>query len=435
MTLWSPKGALAVLVCQHPRRSWLWYNYAMSNPAVSVILPVHDAERYLRECIDSVLAQTLREIEVICVDDASTDSSPAILAEYAKRDSRVRVITNSSNRKSGTSRNTGLGAARGKFLCFIDNDDILPEPDALADLVSLAERDGLDMVLFAARQFFEDDFPESAKAAFSRKKSMATLPDSLCGKVMPGGQLLDMTRKLGVYNCYLWTRLFRTECIRRANLRFIEDTNYDDTVFTPLATLSAERACAVNRICYGHRIRIGSVMATEWMDPTNLAWRFEKEKSIFLEWVSERVQARIAAAGSIAANDIGGGFLRHMGTLFAQMPEDDAQQILDGFGSGIHDRLAVAHLKTVRALSRKLNMATQYAVRLKAAEERRESERERLARTKERLAKQDVQLREAKARLQKALGQRDSRPNSVRACLAFVFRRLLSRLGFRRQSP
>ena len=107
----------------------------MSNPAVSVILPVHNAERYLRECIDSVLAQTLREIEVLCVDDASTDGSPAILAEYAKRDSRVKVLTNSVNLKADASRNRAIEVARGDFIYFIDSDDLLTEPDMFASLV------------------------------------------------------------------------------------------------------------------------------------------------------------------------------------------------------------------------------------------------------------------------------------------------------------
>ena len=68
----------------------------MSIPAISVLLPVYNAEKYLRQCLDSVLSQTLRDIEVICVDDASTDGSPAILADYARRDDRVKVITNSA---------------------------------------------------------------------------------------------------------------------------------------------------------------------------------------------------------------------------------------------------------------------------------------------------------------------------------------------------
>ena len=95
-------------------------------PFVSVIIPVYNAEKYLRECLDSVVNQTLREIEIICVDDGSTDSSPAVLAEYAARDPRVRVLTQ-ENAGVGPARNAGIRAARGEFVAFLDPDDLLPD--------------------------------------------------------------------------------------------------------------------------------------------------------------------------------------------------------------------------------------------------------------------------------------------------------------------
>ncbi|MGF0069697.1 glycosyltransferase family 2 protein [Candidatus Spyradosoma sp. SGI.093] len=98
-------------------------------PFVSVIVPVYNAEKYLRECLDSVIDQSLREIEIICVDDGSTDASPAVLAEYAARDSRVRVITQ-ENAGVGPARNAGIRAARGEFVAFIDPDDLLPDESA-----------------------------------------------------------------------------------------------------------------------------------------------------------------------------------------------------------------------------------------------------------------------------------------------------------------
>lgn len=98
-------------------------------PFVSVVIPVYNAEKYLRACLDSVVAQSLREIEIICVDDGSTDASPAVLAEYAARDPRVRVITQ-KNAGVGPARNAGIRAARGEFVAFIDPDDLLPDESA-----------------------------------------------------------------------------------------------------------------------------------------------------------------------------------------------------------------------------------------------------------------------------------------------------------------
>jgi glycosyltransferase involved in cell wall biosynthesis len=95
-------------------------------PKVSVIIPVYNVEAYLRQCLDSVVNQTLKDIEMICVDDGSTDSSAEILKEYAKKDERIRVLTQ-SNSGAGAARNAGLVSAKGKWLYFLDGDDFIDE--------------------------------------------------------------------------------------------------------------------------------------------------------------------------------------------------------------------------------------------------------------------------------------------------------------------
>ena len=91
--------------------------------AVSVIIPVHDSERSLRACLDSLCAQTLRDIEIICVDDGSGDSSRDIIGEYSARDSRISLICQ-RNSGAGAARNRGLQAACGKYVVFLDSDDV-----------------------------------------------------------------------------------------------------------------------------------------------------------------------------------------------------------------------------------------------------------------------------------------------------------------------
>jgi glycosyltransferase involved in cell wall biosynthesis len=114
------------------------------TPKVSVIIPVYNMEPYLRRCLDSVRGQTMRDIEILCVDDASTDGSPAILQSYAERDQRVLVETLPVNAGSGPARNRGIALARGQFLAFCDADDALPQ-QALAALHKAATDDGADM--------------------------------------------------------------------------------------------------------------------------------------------------------------------------------------------------------------------------------------------------------------------------------------------------
>ena len=111
---------------------------------LSIIIPVYNASSYLRPCLDSVLGQSLREIEVICVDDGSTDEGPAVLGEYAARDSRVRVIRQ-RNAGAGASRNAGLERANGEYVLFLDADDMLLE-DSLEELWRQAHRLRLDVL-------------------------------------------------------------------------------------------------------------------------------------------------------------------------------------------------------------------------------------------------------------------------------------------------
>ena len=91
-------------------------------PKVSVIIPVYNVENYLRQCLDSVVNQTLKEIEIICVDDGSTDDSFDILQEYAEKDARIKVVKQ-KNQGVGFSRNKGIKLANGEFVCFLDSDD------------------------------------------------------------------------------------------------------------------------------------------------------------------------------------------------------------------------------------------------------------------------------------------------------------------------
>ena len=92
------------------------------EPKVSVILPVYNVGKYLRQCMDSIVGQTLQEIEVICIDDGSADDSPQILQAYAKKDPRIKVVCQ-QNQGAGAARNRGLSMARGEYLSFLDSDD------------------------------------------------------------------------------------------------------------------------------------------------------------------------------------------------------------------------------------------------------------------------------------------------------------------------
>ena len=123
-------------------------------PLVSVIIPVYNVEEYLRQCLDSVREQTLSDIEIICVNDSSTDGSLSILEEYEKKDPRIQVVTQ-PNGGAGAARNKGLSMASGKYLSFLDSDDFF-EPDMLELAYKKAEEDKADFVVFNSDQYYTD---------------------------------------------------------------------------------------------------------------------------------------------------------------------------------------------------------------------------------------------------------------------------------------
>ena len=102
---------------------------------ISVVIPVYNVENYLEKCLDSILNQTLREIEIICIDDCSIDNSYFILEEYSKKDSRIVIIKNNINKGVSKSRNIGINISKGDYIAFIDSDDYVNEQRILFKLI------------------------------------------------------------------------------------------------------------------------------------------------------------------------------------------------------------------------------------------------------------------------------------------------------------
>ena len=120
---------------------------------ISVIIPVYNAEKYLRECLDSVIGQALQDIEIICVDDGSTDSSLSVLQKYAAKDTRLKIVVQ-ANQGAAAARNVGMAVAQGEYLAFLDADDLYC-PEALQTAYACATKSNADMVVFEA-DFFDD---------------------------------------------------------------------------------------------------------------------------------------------------------------------------------------------------------------------------------------------------------------------------------------
>lgn len=210
-----------------------------ADPILSVIVPVYNVEHYVAETLDSVLNQTLRELEIIVVDDGSTDSSGEIVNEYATKDSRIRVITK-SNAGLGSARNTGIAVAKGKYLTFLDSDDTLP-PSAYEDMVKTLNVTGSDFVVGAVRRVTHGKFstPQWCRITHEKDRLGITIDDF----------------SLAMQDIIACNRMFRTDFWRERIGNFPEGVAYEDHAPMVAAYVRASKFDMLRRVTYYWRIR------------------------------------------------------------------------------------------------------------------------------------------------------------------------------------
>ncbi len=209
------------------------------RPTVSVIVPFYNVEDYLAECLDSILGQGFTDFEIVLVDDGSPDRSRAIAQEYVAKDHRVRLLTR-PNGGLGAARNTGVRAARGKFLTFVDSDDMLAS-HALGSLVGTARSTGSDIVVGSVRRF---DAERSWRPAWV--ESVQTRRRTSIG-------LAEFPALLR--NLYTWNKLFRKDFWDAQDLWFREGVHYEDQ---PIITQLYNRARSIDvipEVVYKYRAR------------------------------------------------------------------------------------------------------------------------------------------------------------------------------------
>ena len=213
---------------------------------VSVIIPVYNVAPYLRRNLDSVLNQTLKDIEVICVDDGSSDGSADILEEYALRDSRVKVVTQ-ENAGAGAARNRGMAQAEGEFLSFLDSDDFF-EPQMLEKMVIRAQEDNADFVVCLSDQFRMEEGGEDDpdQGTFSPVDWVVRLGD------IPRSQPFSFRSLTGnpfkAFVGWAWDKLYRRSFVEAHELQFQEQRTTNDMLFVFSALVLAERISVVEEV-------------------------------------------------------------------------------------------------------------------------------------------------------------------------------------------
>ena len=221
------------------------------NPLLSLVVPVYNVAPYLERCMASLAAQNLDRMEIVCVDDGSTDECPAILARYAAQYAQIRVIRQDNGGLSAA-RNTGLAHISGEYVAFVDSDDWI-DPGYYRRLLELARTNHLDMAHGNAMYHFE-----------GRREDHPIYRDALSTEVMPGREVLRRRLKEKTLLHMVWMHLYRRDFIERLGMRFVPRLYHEDVLWTTRALLEARRVAYDPAPGYFYRQRVRPLAAEAW---------------------------------------------------------------------------------------------------------------------------------------------------------------------------
>lgn len=230
------------------------------TPKVSVVMPVYNVEPYLRQCLDSVINQTLKEIEIICVDDGSTDASLDILKEYAAKDNRITVITQ-KNLYAGVARNAGLSQAKGEYLSFLDSDDFF-EPTLFEETYDIAEKEQSQIVFYQYTVYNEfnksNEETRGIDTRFLQKKI----------QTFETNQVKD--NLLTICGHVPWNKLINRKFVNSQDVYYQALPASNDTYFCLAILACAQKFTLLNKSLVHYRCnRSGSLVATRDKNPQN----------------------------------------------------------------------------------------------------------------------------------------------------------------------
>jgi glycosyltransferase involved in cell wall biosynthesis len=228
----------------------------MENIKVSVIIPVYNTEKYLDEAINSIISQTLQEIEIIIINDGSTDNSAQILERFAQQDSRIKIITLEENKGQSVARNTGMKIMKGEFIYFFDSDDIL-ESDCLELCYQKMTKKDYDFLIFDRTPFLTEDNDDEQKLKLTIPKRQT---DFLSKDFYNGKEILTLLLKKKAYTCSVCLCFIRKSYLDKLNLTFLTGVILEDELFSIQLYLSANKITFINRDFFHRRVRYGSTM-------------------------------------------------------------------------------------------------------------------------------------------------------------------------------
>lgn len=213
---------------------------------VSIIVPVYNIEKYLAKCLDSLINQTLEDIEIICVNDGSTDNSAEILNEYAQKDSRIKII-NQENAGLSAARNTGINAANGEYIGYVDSDDWV-DLTYFENLYNAAIQNNADIAVAGIKRVGGEHYKEKLFLEFKNPTTTNNVEEKF--------RLCDIPDK-----SYVWNKIYKLSEIKKHNLYFRVGVNYEDIIYAPKIIHILSTLTTVPNTYYYYLKRRGSIVA------------------------------------------------------------------------------------------------------------------------------------------------------------------------------
>jgi len=203
------------------------------NIKVSIVIPVFNTEDYLMDCLNSIIKQTLKDIEIIVVNDGSTDQSLDIAQKMKRTDARIKIISQ-ENKGISAARNRGLKHCKGKYVYFFDSDDLLKK-DSLANCFKIAQKDKLDVLTFDAETFYDRNYKGNFKPAIFDRSDLLTV------KILNEKNFFDLLIKKDCFRPTVWLHFIRRNFLFENDLKFNTEILHEDELFIPQLILFSKR--------------------------------------------------------------------------------------------------------------------------------------------------------------------------------------------------
>lgn len=205
----------------------------MNKPKVSIIIPIYNSEKYLYQCLNSLIYQTIQDIEIICVNDGSSDNSSLILNEFSKKDNRI-IILNQENKGQSSARNLGLKHAKGEYIGFLDSDDYA-KIDMYEKLYNLAISNSCDIAMCSITTLNEKTQDINS---FDPYLSLNIFPKRLESKTFHYSSCKDFLFRICVVP---WNKIYKSSFLKEKNIKFAQNLSFEDNLFCLEALIKSDK--------------------------------------------------------------------------------------------------------------------------------------------------------------------------------------------------